>query len=173
MDYKTKPATREELRNLAIVFDLLAGTGELTYKPVVELLDRIQDFMSFVHYEIIEDDILPHNVPARGFFDVDGSYLIQIPNHIYEGACNGIGAYRVIIMHEIFHPFMFAIGYTPILERSYGNNELAPYESVEWQVKCITGEYMMNYEATKNMSYEEIIDKCGVSSSSARKRMKY
>lgn len=173
MDYKTKPATREDLRKLAKMFDLLAHTVGMMNKPVVELLDKMQDIMKFVHYEIIENDILPHNIPARGFFEIDGSYVIQIPEHIYIGAVDGIGAYRVIIMHEIFHPFMCMMGYMPFLERNYGNNELAPYESVEWQVKCITGEYMMDYELTKCMSVEEIKNKCGVSISSAKKRKKY
>lgn len=48
MDYKTKPTTRAELRKLADVFDILAGTRNCLYKPVVELLDNIIDHMTHV-----------------------------------------------------------------------------------------------------------------------------
>ena len=52
-------------------------------------------------------------------------------------------------MHEIFHPFLYTLGFVPLYERSFQDGELNCYESVEWQVKAITGEYMMNYERTK------------------------
>lgn len=59
------------------------------------------------------------------------------------------------------------------MERSFNNNELPAYVSVEWQAKALCGEVMMPYEATKNMSTEEIVNKYGVSKSSAQYRKKY
>ena len=53
------------------------------------------------------------------------------------------------------------------------DGELHPYESVEWQVKAITGEYMMNYDQTKDLSKDEIIKQCGVSKAFAKKRKNY
>lgn len=173
MDYKTKPTTRAELRKLADAFDILAGTRDCLYKPVVELLDKITDIMPFVHYEIVDDNTFGINVPARGYFGLDGNYTIEIKEYVYEGAIQGIGAYRGFIMHEIFHPFLYTLGFVPLYERSFKNGELSPYESVEWQVKAITGEYMMNYDQTKDLSKDEIIKECGVSKAFARKRKKY
>ena len=69
------------------------------------------------------------------------------------------------------HGFLFKIGYTPIVERSFGNNEIRPFESVEWQAKALCGEVMMPYEATKNMSLEEIVEKYHVSKGSAYYRI--
>lgn len=173
MDYKTKPTDRETLRKLAQVFDRLVNTQGLKYKPVVELLDKVTDIMPFVHYEIVEDDVLPYNVPGRGRFLVDGTYQIQIKESIYLGAIEGIGAYRDHIMHEIFHPFMMEMGFVPCLDRSFTDNTLDPYESCEWQVKAITGEYLMDYEMTKGMTVDEIVSECGVSRCAARKRKTY
>lgn len=173
MDYKTKPTTRAELRKLADVFDILAGTRNCLYKPVVELLDKITDVMPFVHYEIVDDDLFGINVPARGYFEPDGNYTIEIKEYVYEGAIQGIGAYRGFIMHEIFHPFLYTLGFVPLYERSFKDGELNPYESIEWQVKAITGEYMMNYDRTQNLSKDEIVEQCGVSKAFARKRKKY
>ena len=76
-------------------------------------------------------------------------------------------------MHEIFHPFLYRLGFVPLYERSFKDGELHPYESVEWQVKAITGEYMMNYDQTKDLFKDEIIKQCGVSKAFAKKRKKY
>lgn len=173
MDYKTKPASREQLRLLAKLFDIAVGTNHKIKKPVVELLDRLPDIMPFVHYEIVEDDTFDITVPCRGYFDINRNYTIEIKRRIYEGAINGIGAYRGFIMHEIFHPYLYSLGFVPLFEVSFKNNELPPYESVEWQVKCITGEYMMNYKATATMTKEEIVHYCGVSQGFAEQRKKY
>lgn len=173
MDYKTKSTTRYELRKLANAFEFLSGTRSLLYKPVVELLDKTTDIMPFVHYEIVEDDEFEINVPARGYFESNGNYVIEIKEYIYEGAIQGIGAYRGFIMHEIFHPFLYTMGFVPLYERNFNDGDISPYESGEWQVKAITGEYMMNYEQTKDMSQEDIIEKCGVSKGFAKKRKTY
>ena len=76
-------------------------------------------------------------------------------------------------MFEIFHPFLYTLGFVPLYERSFKDGELNPYESIEWQVKAITGEYMMNYDRTQNLSKDEIVEQCGVSKAFARKRKKY
>ena len=76
MDYKTKSTTRYELRKLANAFEFLSGTRSLLYKPVVELLDKTTDIMPFVHYEIVEDDEFEINVPARGYFESNGNYVM-------------------------------------------------------------------------------------------------
>ncbi len=173
MDYKTRPATRVELRQLAKVFDILMGTTGILYKPVVEYLDRLKDVLPFVNYDIVGDDTFDGTVPARGYFRQDGTYTIEIKNWVYEAAANGNGACRGFIMHEIFHPFMYKMGFVPLLERSFENETLKAYESVEWQVMAITGEFMMNYDATKYMTKKEIIKSCGVSAGFAAKRLKY
>ena len=76
-------------------------------------------------------------------------------------------------MHEIFHPFLYTMGFVPLYERNFNDGDISPYESGEWQVKAITGEYMMNYEQTKDISQEDIIEKCGVSKGFAKKRKTY
>lgn len=170
MDYKTKSTTREELRKLENVFDLLANTTDQIYKPVTKLLDRLYDILPFVSYEIVNDNEFDINIPARGFFISNNDYVIQIKEYVYLNAIKGNGACRGIIMHEIFHPFLYSIGFVPLFETCYKEGELNPYESVERQVKAITGEYMMNYEKNKNLTEEEICTLCGVSKSFAKNR---
>ena len=68
---------------------------------------------------------------------------------------------------------MYKMGFVPLLERSFENGTLRAYESVEWQVKAITGEFMMDYDATQYTTKREIIRSCGVSSGFASKRLRY
>ena len=175
MDYITKSVNREELRNYAKIFRYLFGINDDTLSfPVIEALERIPDVFEGTSVVIVEDDELPINIPARCYPDEVGNFTIEIKNSVYMGAyAKKIGAYLVHICHEMCHVFQYKIGYTPIMERSFNNNELPAYVSVEWQAKALCGEVMMPYEATKNMSTEEIVNKYGVSKSSAQYRKKY
>ena len=78
----------------------------------------------------------------------------------------------LMITHELCHVFLFKIGYTPIVERRYGDRQLKPYESVEWQAKALCGEVMMPYDETKGMSVYEIKAIYGVSDEQANYRLK-
>ncbi len=77
------------------------------------------------------------------------------------------------IFHEIVHPFLDKIGIKPIYNRCVKSSEILPYESLEWQVKALTGEIMMPYEATKGMSVEQIMRVYGVSEAAAFYRKRY
>ena len=76
------------------------------------------------------------------------------------------------ILHEICHIYMYELGYTPCLQRSF-DKETPLYCSVEWQVKALTGEVAMPYEETKNMGVPEIMKKYNVSKGFAKKRQRY
>lgn len=172
MDYKTNATSRKELRKLARVFDILFETTDLMFKPVVKLLDRLNSVMPFVNYEIVDDNSFSKNVPARGVLK-NKEYIIEIKEYVYINACNNNGCCRGIIMHEIFHPFLFSLGFIPSFDKCYKDGELNPYESVEWQVKVITAEYMMDYDKTKSLTIEEIMKQCVVSKGFAQNRKKH
>ncbi|MBQ1394431.1 MAG: ImmA/IrrE family metallo-endopeptidase [Lachnospiraceae bacterium] len=173
MDYITHPTSREELRMFSRVFRYLFGINDdISAFPVLRALEMLPDVFPGSSYEIVEDDVLPANVPARCILDSQGNFTIEIKESIYKGAFEkNIGAYLGFICHELCHGFLFKIGYTPIVERSFGNSEIRPFESVEWQAKALCGEVMMPYEATKNMSLEEIVEKYHVSKGSAYYRI--
>ena len=97
-----------------------------------------------------------------------GGFTIKIKESVYQGAYeNGVGAFLGFINHEMCHVFLFEIGYTPIYERSFENNTISAYRSVEWQAKALDGEVMIPYDECKNMSKKEIIKKYHVSDSFA------
>ena len=87
-----------------------------------------------------------------------------------DGAAEGIGGYRAHILHEICHAILCLLGFTPILDRAFKNNELKPFESMEWQAKALCGEILMPYEETEGLSVRQIRHLCQVSRESAELR---
>lgn len=174
MDYITKPTTRENLRDLSVVFRYLFEVNLSDKFPVLSALEKVVFVFEGTNVEILEDSKLPTNAPARCYPDENGNFTIEIKNSVYLGAMNkDIGAYNGFICHELCHVFLYKIGYTPIFNRQFNNNKIPAYCSVEWQTKALCGEVMMPYEETKKLSVKQIMDKFGVSKGFAITRKKY
>lgn len=174
MDYKTRPLSRRKIRSLSKVFRRMFGVDLSGPFPVLDALDKLPDIFADCNYEIVDDNSLPINVPANCSPNSLGGYTIQIKESVYNGVYYyGTGAYRDHIVHELSHVFLFSIGYTPIIERSFDNGAIKPYESSEWQAKALCGEIMMPYDETKNMSNVEIKHIYGVSEAQAIYRTTY
>ena len=174
MDYMTKPISRRALRLMAPFVRELFGVDASSKFPVLHALERLSDVFSGSLYEVIPDYQLPPDTPARCRSDVDGNFIIEIKQSVYDGACfKDIGAYRGFIMHEICHIFLYNVGFTPIYTRSFENNEIPAYCSVEWQTKALCGEVMMPFNETKDMSKEAIMETFGVSKGFAEARHRY
>ncbi len=173
MDYETKPVSIKKLRNFATIIRLLFKVSLTGAFPVLESLEKLYDVIDKTNYEVLEDDELPANIPARCFPDEEGHFTIQIKESVYSGAQKGIGACRGFIMHEICHVFLYKMGFTPIHNRTLKNNSIPPYRSMEWQAKALCGEVMMPYEETIGLTENEIISKYKVSKGFAQKRLTY
>lgn len=172
MDYQTKPTSRKKLREFSKIFRKRFGLNEIESVPVLHMLEQLPEVLDGTTYKVVEDWDLPQNIPARCYLDNE-NFVIEIKSSIYKGAYNNVGWCRGIICHEICHVFLYKIGFTPIWERSFENNKLPPYCSVEWQTKALCGEVMMPYEQTKNMSQNKIMENYGVSRGFAKTRKSY
>ena len=168
MDYETKPLSRNEIRKLVPYYRKLFGVSASGPFPVLEALEKIPDVFKGSNYEIVEDDELKPNVMAQCSPNDSEGFTIKIKESIYAGAYErGVSAFLGFINHEICHIFLFNIGFTPVYERSFGNNIIPAYRSVEWQAKALNGEVMIPYEECKRMPKEMIIKKYHVSKSFA------
>ena len=174
MDYATRPTSRTEVRLYATAF---RKAFELPFTGPVDplsLLDKVSKVYGNVDYEIVEEAELPKNVPARCIMTEGGGFIIQIADYVFEGAYErNTGGYRMHIMHEILHPYVYKLGFTPIYNRSVQNKKIPPFKSVEWIVKAMAGEIMMPYEETIGLDEVELIVNYGVSPDAAFKRLKY
>ena len=174
MDYMTKSTTRVQIREFAIVFRKMFSVPLSGKFPVLESLEKMHDIFPGSYYVILDDDELPVSIPAQCVVSSDGTFEIQIRQSTYQGAYEKhVGAFMDHILHEMCHIFLYKIGFTPIMERSFENGELDPYMSSEWQAKALCGEIMMPYEETIGLTEEELVKKYGVSPSQAKYRLKY
>jgi hypothetical protein len=174
MDYETKATNRKELRLFARLFRSICGVSENEPINPIELLDKLPDLEGFgdVRYEIVYGNELSGNVPAQCTKDDEG-YLIQIKESVYERAYEKkSGGDRMHIMHEIMHTFADKLGFKPVFARRLSTT-IPSYMSLEWIVKALAGEVMMPYEATRNMSKEQLMKTYGVSEAAANKRLTY
>lgn len=156
MEHITKPASRATLRRLSTYFRKIFNvplTGEF---PVLKCLEKLPDIFEGSTYVVVDDDKLPSRVMAQCEKNDGPGFTIKIKKMVYDGACKGIYAYLGFILHEMCHVYMYEIGYTPILQRSF-REKVPVYSQIEWQVKAITGEVAIPYDESKGMSVNQII----------------
>ncbi|MBE6136315.1 MAG: hypothetical protein E7181_03515 [Erysipelotrichaceae bacterium] len=176
MDYKTKPIGRKDLRAIAKWFRHQFKCRNRFRFDVINAFERIHQLFPQITTEVVEDDsvdvITDPKIPAACNPDMNGGYHIAVREHVYCGACHGIGGYRAHILHEMCHAILCILGFTPILDRAFNNNEIKPlYLSMEWQAKALAGEILVPYDETKGMSVKKIKFLCKVSDSLAKYRL--
>lgn len=173
MDYKTKATSRQDLRRFSAYLRKLFDVPLNGAFPVLSALDKVSDVFEGSNYEIVEDKKLPPQTMARCTSNDQGGFTIEIKETVYNGAYEkGIGAFLGFICHEICHVFLFEIGFTPVFERSFEDNELPTYCSVEWQAKALCAEVMIPFGESRGMKVEDIEKKYHVSKAFAKNRRK-
>lgn len=93
--------------------------------------------------------------------------LIRIREDVYLGAERGEGRDRLTIAHEIGHLFMHDDECIALC-RLESDERLKPFEDPEWQANCFGGELLASSYLIKEMSVQEVKERCGVSSAAAR-----
>ena len=172
MDYKTKPTSRKDLRQYSTYFRKLFDVPLTGAFPVLNALEKLPDVFDNSNYTVVEDKKLSPRTMAQCSPNDLGGFTIEIKESVYKGAYDKkIGAYLGFICHEIAHIFLFHIGFSPIYARSFADNELPAYCSVEWQAKALCAEIMIPYEESHGMNIEEIQEKYHVSMAFAKKRI--
>lgn len=141
--------------------------------PVVYCLDQLSDVFPDCNYEIVEDVKMPSTTMARCYQNERCGFTIEIKESIYQGAYEyQTGAFMGFICHELCHVFLFKIGFIPIYERSFSENKLPPYCSVEWQAKALCAEVMIPFNESRGMLQDELIERYHVSKAFAEHRRK-
>lgn len=175
MDYMTKPISREKIRTISKAVREIFKCRNKFYFDVVEAFEKLPLLFPEVTTAIVEDDNTEYindlNCPAAFVPFYDGKFIIYVREKTYNDAVKGKGGPRAHIMHEISHFILFKLGYTPILERSFKNNEInPPYISFEWQAKALAGEVLIPFTYTSLMSVKSIMKRCKVSKECAETR---
>lgn len=170
MDYKTKPTSRDELRTIAQWVRLIYDCNRERWFDVIRAFELTPLLFPQVTCTVVEDDKLPNGIMGRCKPDLNGHYLIEMKESVYNDAVEGKGGPRAHVLHEICHAILCLLGFTPVLECSFKDFELRPCESMEWQAKALCGEILIPYGETQGLSVRQIMNKCGVSQECAALR---
>ncbi len=157
MDYKTKPTSLKDIRKYSGIVRRLFDVPKGGPFPVLDALEKLEDVFPDCNYIVVDDKRMPPQTMAQCVQNDVGGFTVEIKQSVYDGAYEeNTGAFLGFICHEICHIFLFKIGFTPIYERSFANNTLPAYCSVEWQTKALSGEVMIPYHESKGMSIEQL-----------------
>lgn len=171
LDYRTKPISCGEIRQIAKNTRKLFGIQEDGPFPILEVLDRIPDYLPMCNYLIVEDGDLPRHVMAQCIPNIHHGYTIEIKESIYKDAYDeDNGAALGFICHELCHIILLLHGYSTIYSCTKDAIDFPAYESMEWQAKTLCGELMIPYDKSIGLAVPEIVEKYGVSWSFANYR---
>lgn len=157
------PLSRKAIREMASLIRYIAGQENDLYFDIVHFLDVELPQLCPDFTLIIEDR--KELGECHGLTYPDRNE-IHIRSDVYERACGGSGRDRLTLAHELFHLLQHDktnISYARIAD----GNSLERFRDPEWQANVFGGELLIPWHLTRDMTVEEIADKCGVSYTAA------
>ena len=153
-----EPMSRKSIRNIVMEFRKLFGLENTLFFPIVEFIEWCLPELG-LDFEILD---VCEMRDTYGLTNMDKNTL-YIREDVYIGAKKGVPRDRFTLCHELGH----ALLHTP--DRvSFARGEIPAYRDPEWQANTFAGELMAPYSLTRNMSPQEISDKCGMSLQAAK-----
>lgn len=153
-----EPMSRKSIRNIVMEFRKLFGLEDTLFFPIVEFIEWCLPELG-LDFEILD---VCEMRDTYGLTNMDKNTL-YIREDVYIGAKKGVPRDRFTLCHELGH----ALLHTP--DRvSFARGEIPAYRDPEWQANTFAGELMAPYSLTRNMSPQEISDKCGMSLQAAK-----
>ncbi len=137
---------------------------DVIYFPVIKFLELIlPDLMDDFTLEIVEYE----NMPEKEGGTFPSCNIVRIREDVYEKAVKGDGRARFTILHEIGHLLLHDDENVALCRVSAGK-KIKTYENPEWQADVFAGELLMAAHLIKDMSVDEIFEKCGSSYAAAQ-----
>lgn len=152
------PRSRQNIRKFVEEFRKMFGLENETYFPIVQ----------FIEWGLPELGITYEYVSERELGDAygvthTGIGIIKIREDVYERAIQGNPRDRFTLCHELGHSLL----HTPD-QVTFARGEVPSYMDPEWQANVFAGELMAPYNLVRNMSPQEIAQKCGMSLQAAQ-----
>lgn len=156
-NFSVAPMSRSNIRRLAKEFRKIFDLEKVLYFPIVPFIEWVLGQLG-LELEIVSISDMPR---AYGVTN-PGTETMKIRQDVYEGAINGNPRDRFTLCHELGHYLMH------LPERvTFARGVVPAYMDPEWQANAFAGELMAPYDLVKNMSVEEIAEKCGMSITAA------
>ena len=160
MKYIAEPLNRKQLRQLAYDIRKILGYEDVLRFPIIWFLENVMPVMFGATYHIA--DYAEMEATKHGETDVVNR-CISIREDVYYGAVEGSGRDRMTVAHESGHYILFVACGVKFARTFDKSKEVPTFQDPEWQAKAFAGELLCPAHLIKNMSAEQIVDKCGVS----------
>lgn len=159
MNVAAEALSRPQIRALTNEFRKAIGCDKMTYFPIVEFIEFIlakpENGMDF---EIVDPGEMQD---TYGTTNTERN-VMRIRSDVYEGAVKGRPHDRFTLCHELGHYILHQPEFM-----SYARGNVPKYCQPEWQANTFAAELMAPYDLVKDMSIEEIMEKCGMSKQAA------
>ena len=167
--YKAEPLSNDIIMTLTRHFRKMLGCGLDTPLDIVAILEFAmpQIDKNFGLLIKTQDEM---KIDSHAYTDPETQQIV-IREDIYDRARNGEGRDRFTIAHEIGHYLLHNHSFLT-LTRVYKDEEIKPYEDVEWQADAFAGELLCPAFAVKDMSAEDAAIKYGVSIQAAKTQIR-
>lgn len=184
MDYESRLSlSRIQIREISKFTRRMLKIKTVKF-PVLKALEKLIDkFPNNLYYLILSNNDFETNVMAELVQEDNDVYCIKIPEIVYEKAINGDRASLGFICHEICHFILIHIfDAGPVLckgenglayARSFKDEELPRYKSMEWQAMALCGEIMIPYEKCKNYTFNQIVSRTNSSNEQTKYFLKW
>ncbi|MGT2811762.1 ImmA/IrrE family metallo-endopeptidase [Streptococcus minor] len=155
---RVSPCSRKDIRKYSRHFREQLNLGNALEFPIVEVLEGFSE-AGYFDIEIVPVDAMPNSYGETLYHQK----LIRIREDIYDKACEGDGFSRSTIAHELFHFFKHRNEEIVFCRTVEELESRKTYEDPEWQANCFAGELLVPIKLVKEMSIEEVVEKCRVS----------
>lgn len=158
--YKVAPMRRMDIRLWAHFFRRNTGYENEAFFPVVDVMELLLPRM-------LPGFVYEYAPTAEMGTDHGRTYpsenRIVIREDVYEGALEGKGRDRLTIAHEIGHLLLHRGN---VVFARTETNQIAAYESSEWQANCFGGELLVSATSIpifRGLSIAQVAEMCGTS----------
>lgn len=155
---------KKNIRKIAMELRRMTGFDKEPYFPIVHFIEWIMaNPENGMELEILTKEEMQDTYGTTN----TGSNKMRIREDVYEGAVRGNPRDRFTLCHELGHYFL----HQPE-NISYARGDIPAYRNPEWQANVFAAELLAPYELVKNMSTNEIAEKCGMSHQAAHIKYK-
>lgn len=158
MGYIAKAISRKTVRELAQLIRKIQCAENELYFPILEFMEKT--LPSIIPNYTFRIGTLEEMGDCEGLTLPDRKEIV-IREDVYNRAYEGGGRERLTIAHELFH-FLMHSEKTVAFARTSGNS-IPAYQDPEWQADAFGGELLVPFELARNLTIEQIAEKCGVS----------
>lgn len=159
MNIAAEPQSRTCIRKMTDKLRESVGCEKCLKFPILEFIEWIlANPDNGIDFEIVDPEEMQD---TYGTTNTESNKMC-IRSDVYEGVIKGNPRDRFTLCHEVGHYFLHQPD-----SISFARGNIPKYRDPEWQANTFAGELMAPYDLVKDMSIEEITEKCNMSRQAA------